>query len=149
MIVSSKNSNFIIQNLYSLINTRQLHVSFNKPKLDDQLFFDFSVFIFFEPKIVFDLQNSWSVLYSFSWDFEAFNRFHLVEKLCKLESNFEYPIWITTIVTTLMEILQFYLGLSLNRFHLVKESFKVKSNFGLPILNHHNCYHSYGLYNFI
>ena len=53
MIVSSKNSNFIIQNLYRLINTRQLHVSFNKPKLDDQLFVDFCVFTCFEHKIVF------------------------------------------------------------------------------------------------
>ena len=130
MIVSSKNSNFIIQNLYRLINTRQLHVSFNKPKLDDQLFVDFCVFTCIEHKIVFVMifrkqvkhRNqqtyvrygfNWreygSVLYSFSWDFEAFNRFHLVEKLCKLKSIFGYPIWIITIVTTLMEIIQFYL----------------------------------------
>ena len=53
MIFSSKNSNFIIQNLYSLINKRQLHIFYNKPKLDDQLFVDFCVFTCFKPKIVF------------------------------------------------------------------------------------------------
>ena len=35
------------------INTRQLHVFFNKPKLDNQLFVDFCCFTCFEPKIVF------------------------------------------------------------------------------------------------
>ena len=42
MTFSSKNSNCITQNLYSFINTRQLHVFFNKPELDDQLVVGFT-----------------------------------------------------------------------------------------------------------
>ena len=42
LIFSSKNSNFIIQNRYSFINTRQLHVFFNKPELEDPLFVGFT-----------------------------------------------------------------------------------------------------------
>ena len=53
LIFSSKTTNFIIQNLYSFINTRQLHVFFNKPKLDDKFIVDFCGFTCFEPKIVF------------------------------------------------------------------------------------------------
>ena len=133
LIFSSKNSNFIIQNRYSFINTRQLHVFFNKPELETNCFWLYLCgFTCFEPKIVFVMilrtlfgsqqvnhRNqqtigfifwlNWSkhgsVLHLFSWDFEAY---HSTD--------------------------------------LVKKSFKVKSNFGLPILNHHNCYHSNGNY---
>ena len=39
---SSKNSNFINQNLYSFIYTRQLNVFFGKPELYNQLFIGFT-----------------------------------------------------------------------------------------------------------
>ena len=132
LIFSSKNSNFIIQNLYSFINTRQLHVFFNKPELETICLLVLPVWFYLFWKIVFVMilrtlfcsqqvnhRNqqtigfifwlNWSkhgsVLHLFSWYFEAY---HSTD--------------------------------------LVKKSYKVKSNFGLPILNHHNCYHSNGNY---
>ena len=95
LIFSSKTTNFIKRILYSFIN------------IDYKFIVDFCGFTCFEPKIVFVMiLRTIFGLQQVKIIKQLFVRFHLLEKSCKVKSNFGTQSWITTIATALlMEIL--------------------------------------------